>query len=520
MEPLSPEETIKSALRLSATRLRMQHELAVNFAISALKTHRIESVLQNACEVASAGLHSRLVKVLRYIPEDFVLKLEAGIGWDEADIGSAELSADDASPAGHAYQTGRPVLSNHLGNEHRFRTPQLLIKYGVKRAINVPIRGIPESYGVLEADSSDEDDFIETDIVFLEAIANVISMTRERLAAEQNIGSGELFSTAVLNASNDCILVLATDGRIEFMNDSGLAQLEIDDFSQIGGSACSRLWPDHEEASISSAIDAAVRGDSSRFETFNATHQGAARWWDVSVAPVTDDAGHVQRVLFAARDITQRRFDEERLTRLIENQESQLGDSVLMMKEMHHRVRNSLQLVQTLLALQGSLSGDKAVATHLQTAATRVMTVASVHERLYREDGAKAADASTYLQGLVEDLAHLSPERTITLDAPAIVLPPERLSPLGFVTAELVTNALKYGRGKVSVRVAADEKESFRIIVEDEGDGFPESFPKPQGTGLGMRLVTTYAGTGPNAVIVDRSVPFSRIIVQFRASRI
>jgi two-component system, sensor histidine kinase PdtaS len=519
MEPLSPEETIKSALKLSATRLKAQHELAVNFAISALNAHRVEAVLQSACEVASKGLRSRLVKVLRYIPDDDVLQLEAGVGWDAADIGSAELSADDASPAGHAYRSSHPVLSNHLGTEHRFRTPQLLVKYGVKRAINVPIRGIPESYGVLEADSADEDDFIETDIVFLEAIANVISMTRERLSAERESGASQLFSTAVLNASNDCILVLTTDGQIEFMNDNGLAQLEIDQFSQVSGSACSRLWPDHEEAKISTAIESAAHGNPSRLETFNATYKGSRRWWDVSVAPVFDHAGQIQRILFAARDITPRQLDEEKLTQLIENQESQLGDSALMMKEMHHRVRNSLQLVQTLLALQGSLSGDKTVATHLQTAATRVMTVASVHERLYREDGAKAADASTYLQGLVEDLAHLAPERAIKLDSPRIILPAERLSPLGFVTAELVTNALKYGRGTVSVRVVAEAKSQFNVIVEDEGDGFPDSFPKPQGTGLGMRLVTTYAGTGPDAVFVDRSVPFGRIVVRFRALR-
>jgi two-component sensor histidine kinase len=147
------------------------------------------------------------------------------------------------------------------------------------------------------------------------------------------------------------------------------------------------------------------------------------------------------------------------------------------------------------------------------------MTVASVHERLYQEDGAKAADARIYLLGLVEDLAHLSPERSITLHAPVVVLPAERLSALGLVTAELVTNALKYGRGAVVVRLAADEKDILRLAVEDEGDGFPDTFPKPQGTGLGMRLVMTYAGTGPDAIVVDRSVPFSRIVVRFRAAR-
>ena len=79
-----------------------------------------------------------------------------------------------------------------------------------------------------------------------------------------------------------------------------------------------------------------------------------------------------------------------------------------------------------------------------------------------------------------------------------------------------MTNALKYGRGTVRVTLDAPS-DAVLLTVEDEGDGFPIDFPKPQGTGLGMRLVTTYAGKGAGAVSVDRSVPFSRIVVRFPA---
>ena len=173
--------------------------------------------------------------------------------------------------------------------------------------------------------------------------------------------------------------------------------------------------------------------------------------------------------------------------------------------------------MQTLLALQANLAGDKAVAAHLQAAATRVMTVGSVHHRLYEEDGAKATDASEYLKGLVQDFAGLSPERKIVFSAPAIVVPASRLAPLGLVTAELITNALKYGRGKVSVELERVD-DAVRLTVEDEGEGFPEDFPKPRGTGLGMRLVRTYAGRGSDSVAVDRSVSFSRITVTFKVT--
>jgi two-component sensor histidine kinase len=185
------------------------------------------------------------------------------------------------------------------------------------------------------------------------------------------------------------------------------------------------------------------------------------------------------------------------------SQETQLGNSALMMKEVHHRVRNSLQLVQTLLALQANLAGDKSVATHLQAAATRVRTVGSVHHRLYQDDGAEATDATSYLRGLTADLAELAAGREVSLEGKSIVLPAARLAPLGLVTAELVTNALKYGRGTVRVTLERSD-DAVLLTVEDEGDGFPIDFPKPQGTGLGMRLVTTYAGKGAGAVTVDQ----------------
>ena len=131
MEPLSSEETIKSALKLSATRLRSQHELAVQFATSVLRLRSPDALMDEACHIVSKGIHSRFVKVLKYVPDSNSFLLEAGVGWTPDEIGSLELAADDASPAGYAYSSGRPVLSNHLGTEHRFRTPQLLANHGI-----------------------------------------------------------------------------------------------------------------------------------------------------------------------------------------------------------------------------------------------------------------------------------------------------------------------------------------------------------------------------------------------------
>jgi len=517
MSESSPDEIVRGSLIITAARLRQQHEAAVQFGLAALRMHRVEDVLNEACRVATKGMGSRFAKVLRYLPDENALLLEAGIGWDADEIGTVKLSADDASPAGFSYLSGKPVLSNHLGEEHRFRTPELLARHGVKRAINVPIRSTADAYGVLEADSDNGEAFIETDIVFLEAVANVIALARERIAVDDEDERGQIFSTSVLNASTDCILVMNPAGRIHFVNDYGLSQLEADRSEEIMGRDWVDLCEDGEADKVAKAIRAAAAGESSRFETFWLSEKGQPRWWDASVAPMRDLSGAILHVVAVCRDITERHATEAALAALLAEQENVLSSTELMMKEVHHRVRNSLQLVQTLLSLQGSLSGDVSIKSQLQTAASRVMTVGLVHQRLYQDNGVQETDARAYLQELIGDLRGTAGDRTLTFKAPSIVLPAKRLAPLGLVTSELVMNALKYGKGTVTVSLTPDDA-GLRLRVEDEGPGFPDDFPAPKGTGLGMRLVTTYSGVGADAVAVDRSVPHARIDVRFRSA--
>jgi len=76
--------------------------------------------------------------------------VRAGIGWDEGVVGAASVGADLASPAGFALHTGKPVISNHLENEQRFRTRELLLEHGIRRAMNVMFKGDGTAFAVLE----------------------------------------------------------------------------------------------------------------------------------------------------------------------------------------------------------------------------------------------------------------------------------------------------------------------------------------------------------------------------------
>lgn len=514
------DEILSTAVRNSAERLKRQHELAAEFGFAAIRMHNFLLVLDQACDVVCRGLDTSYAKVLRYFPEENNFLLIAGRGFNAEDIGVLRLGADNASPAGYAYANSCPVVSNHLGAEERFRTPALLAEKGIERAINVVIRGVPIAYGVLECDSPEGDDFTEVDIVFMEAIANVIAFANARIEREREARGGDEYSSNILDASPDCIAVLSESGELLFMNKHGIRLMEIDDFSSIKGERWSDRWDEEHRQQMADAVVQAAGGESTRMEGRCPTFQGKSRWWDVSIAPLEDANKGQARVVLVARDVTERREQEEHLARIVSEQEVRLDHSELMVQEVHHRVSNSLHLVHTLLELQGSLAAESIVKMHLQEAAARVMTVGSVHKRLYQHPGQDKADATQYLKVLLKELhssfASREIERAIHFHGEGVTVAASRLTALGLVAAELVTNAIKYGSGDVTVWLARQAGQ-LKLTVDDQGSGFPNSFPTPQGTGLGMRLVRMYARGSENPVIVDRSVPFSRIVVSLPA---
>src|SRR4051812_13369507 len=163
---VAPEQGGSAAEEL-AYRLRQQ-QLTAEYGRFALKTHNIAALLQEATRVCALGLQSEFCKAMEHLPEEGQLIVRAGVGWKPGVVGEARIGADMESPTGYAFRTGKPVISNHLSAETRFRTPHILREHGIKRAINVLVQGEGAPYGVLEVDSPEEGRFTEADLAFLQ----------------------------------------------------------------------------------------------------------------------------------------------------------------------------------------------------------------------------------------------------------------------------------------------------------------------------------------------------------------
>lgn len=168
-------------LTLRALRQRIrQQEILAELGVSALKGATLDTLLTDTVRLTAEGLRTEFSKVLEYLPAENVLLVRAGVGWNEGIVGVAKVGADLASPAGFALQTGKPVISNHLENENRFRTPELLRNHNIRRAMNVILQGDGMPFGVLEVDSRSDDDFEAHDLAFLQGAANLLGMAIER----------------------------------------------------------------------------------------------------------------------------------------------------------------------------------------------------------------------------------------------------------------------------------------------------------------------------------------------------
>ena len=178
-----PNDPISRALR---QRIRQQ-ELLAELGVLALQGASFIDMLNHTARMTAEGLGAEYCKVLEYIAAEKRFLVRAGVGWDEGVIGTATVGADLASPAGFALRTGKPVISNHLEHEERFRTPELLIEYGIRRAMNVILQGDGSPYGVLEVDSRSEGEFGEHDIAFLQGAANLLGMAIEQQRSQREL---------------------------------------------------------------------------------------------------------------------------------------------------------------------------------------------------------------------------------------------------------------------------------------------------------------------------------------------
>lgn len=211
--------------------------------------------------------------------------------------------------------------------------------------------------------------------------------------------------------------------------------------------------------------------------------------FEISYSSIRDSSHNLIGATQIIRDITERKHDEEKLKKTLEEKE-------VMLKEIHHRVKNNLQVVTSLLSLQSEHYGNERISHILKECERRIQSMALIHKELYQSENITKIDFYDYLSTLLVSLLHsFGKEKKVEfkISSKPNFVSIETAIPLGLIVNELATNSLKYAfsdgkDGTISVHLRLDVLESI-LEVEDNGIGMPEEFDLDKSESLGLKLV-------------------------------
>jgi two-component sensor histidine kinase len=215
---------------------------------------------------------------------------------------------------------------------------------------------------------------------------------------------------------------------------------------------------------------------------------------DFLISTVPVQVGADLKVLVTIVDISERKGFEEKLKRLLQEKE-------ILLAEVHHRVKNNMQIIISLLGLQGREIKDEHIRIAFEESRNRIKSMALVHEQLYSAGKYARIEFGDYVDQLVTTLVNMydiDPEEIqIQIDAEDIYLDLDKAIPCGLLLNELITNSLKYAfpdgrRGKLWIHLEA-HKENMILEVCDDGVGVPDDFDLEAGQSLGLQLVKLLA---------------------------
>ena len=226
-------------------------------------------------------------------------------------------------------------------------------------------------------------------------------------------------------------------------------------------------------------------------------------------------------------DITARKQANEERERLISELKAALSEKIVLIKEVHHRVKNNLAVIGGLLGMQADALDDERAAVALAESQRRVMSMALIHEYLYATEHLDRVNFGRYVEQLSNQLCSTYAIESdlvgVRIEAEEIDLSVHRAIPAGLILNELLSNALKYafpdGRtGEIQVTFVRTGPNELRLTCYDDGIGIPESFDWQNPKSLGLRIISILAWQIDGKLTLDRKEKGTRFDLIFPAS--
>ena len=371
------------------------------------------------------------------------------------------------------------------------------------RLISRPVRSITNVMGQL-ADgnlSAEVGDLRRRDEIG--AMAKAVEVFREnaieKQAAEEALRKERDRAQMYLNIAGVMFVVINVEGEVTLINKKGCEILGYDEGEIVGKNWFDNFLYTDDKETVKGVFDQLISGDIEHVEyveknILNKNGQSRFIAWHNTI--LQDEEGNIIGTLSSGEDITEQKEAEKKIKASLEEKD-------VLLREIHHRVKNNMQVVISLLRLQSEKIKDKQYADMFQESQERIKSMALIHEKLYQSKDLVRIDFNEYIKSLMNGLfrSHgIDPGRIVTkLKVEDVSLGLDHALPCGLIINELVSNSLKYAfpedrKGEISVTLRSITEDKIELIVSDDGIGIPEDLDFKNTAGsLGLDLVTILA---------------------------
>ncbi|MEI7637876.1 MAG: PAS domain S-box protein [Syntrophus sp. (in: bacteria)] len=366
-------------------------------------------------------------------------------------------------------ETGHFILSSINDITERKRLEELAQKN---------IEDIRIAYARLEESLSTQERFRKSLLSMLED---------EKISRNKLHDSEEKFSTAFRTAPYAITIMRIKDGRLIEVNDafltlSGFTREEAND-----SAASLNLWAKAEDQN--SVVSALLAGRVVESKEFRFKKRNGDIFTGLFSAQIIHLGGE-PFILSSINDITERKL-AEKMTK------ASLREKEVMLKEIHHRVKNNLQIIASLLKMQSRNAGDEKLPDIFRECQDRIRAMAAVHALLYESENLAEIDFGDYISEMANQLLRSYQESSVrisfSIHAGKVMLAIDAAIPLGLIINELLSNALKYafpGDRRGEIKIEMDKMENgMRLLLADNGIGLPQDMDFRNTTTMGLKLV-------------------------------
>lgn len=327
-------------------------------------------------------------------------------------------------------------------------------------------------------------------------IVGLVSVARdvtERVAAQDALREKEELLSGILDSINEGILVLDSKYRYSYWNRE-MERISKTVSSQVVGRSekAWEIFPHLKKEGVDKMIRRAMRGETVSGERIPFRLLDDSRGYtSETFMPLRKSDGSVGGVLGVVRNVTQQMKNENRLKKSLQEKE-------VLLREIHHRVKNNMQIMTSLLRLQARNVEDPGVRKMFDESRNRIHSMALIHEKLYQTSDFTNIHYAEYVKSLVVHLfSTYNVDRKnvgLKLDLEDVLLDINTAIPCGLLINELVSNSLKHAfpedrRGEVRVGLHAVGADRVRLVVADNGVGIPDERTWKNPSSLGMRII-------------------------------